>query len=78
MTDAVAGRYPAFHMTVYLVRHAVAGDRGRWLGNDRLRPLARDGRHQAADLVDALAQLVAVSRRTSQSESRGDEQRKKQ
>ncbi len=39
-------------MTLYLVRHAQAGSRQTWDGDDRLRPLTRSGRHQAAALVD--------------------------
>jgi phosphohistidine phosphatase SixA len=38
-----------------VVRHARAGDRTRWTGDDRLRPLDGKGRRQAAALVDALA-----------------------
>jgi 8-oxo-dGTP diphosphatase len=34
-----------------LVRHAKAGDRGRWEKDDRLRPLSRSGRRQAEALV---------------------------
>jgi 8-oxo-(d)GTP phosphatase len=42
-------------MTVILVRHAAAGERSRWAGDDRLRPLDDRGRRQAAGLVEALA-----------------------
>jgi 8-oxo-dGTP diphosphatase len=38
-----------------LVRHASAGRREEWGGSDRLRPLDDRGRHQAEDLVAALA-----------------------
>jgi 8-oxo-dGTP diphosphatase len=41
-------------MTVYLVRHAKAGDRGDWGGSDDLRPLSKPGRRQAAALAEAL------------------------
>ena len=41
-------------MTAYLVRHAKAGDRDDWEGDDRLRPLSRAGTRQAAELVDRL------------------------
>jgi phosphohistidine phosphatase SixA len=37
-----------------LVRHAKAGHRSRWDGDDRLRPLSRPGRHQAKRLADLL------------------------
>lgn len=41
-------------MTLYLVRHADAGDRSMWDGDDRLRPLSETGRHQAAAIRDRL------------------------
>ena len=34
-------------MIVLLVRHARAGDRSEWEGDDRLRPLDKKGRRQA-------------------------------
>ncbi len=40
---------------LYLVRHAKAGERAAWRGDDRLRPLSKEGRRQA----DALARLLA-------------------
>lgn len=40
---------------VLLVRHGDAGDRGRWRGDDRLRPLSAEGRRQAQALVGQLA-----------------------
>ncbi len=42
-------------MTILLVRHASAGNRKRWEGDDRLRQLDKKGGRQAAGLVDALA-----------------------
>ena len=44
-------------MTSVLVRHASAGDRDEWVGDDRLRPLDERGRRQAAELVDLLRGL---------------------
>ncbi len=38
-----------------LIRHARAGERAEWSGDDRRRPLDKRGRKQAADLVDALS-----------------------
>jgi 8-oxo-(d)GTP phosphatase len=38
----------------YLVRHAKAGDRSKWLGDDRSRPLSKAGRRQAQALVEVL------------------------
>ncbi len=37
--------------TFYLVRHAKAGSRGHWTGDDRLRPLSKKGIQQAEALV---------------------------
>jgi phosphohistidine phosphatase SixA len=39
---------------VYLVRHATAGHRREWDGDDRLRPLDERGRRQAEALVGQL------------------------
>ena len=44
-----------------LIRHAEAGKRERWRGDDRLRPLSKKGRRQALALVDQLA-AVPVQR----------------
>jgi 8-oxo-dGTP diphosphatase len=40
---------------LYLVRHAKAGERAAWKGDDRLRPLSKEGRRQA----DSLARMLA-------------------
>ena len=52
-------------MTVYLVRHARAGSRGRWKGDDTLRPLSKVGKSQATgiakELGDAPIELVVSS-----------------
>ena len=42
-------------MTVYLLRHARAGRRSAWKGDDELRPLSKVGRRQANGLLDLLA-----------------------
>ena len=42
-------------MTLYLVRHSPAGSRSAWDGDDTVRPLTREGRYQAAELVEWLA-----------------------
>jgi 8-oxo-dGTP diphosphatase len=42
-------------MALYLVRHAKAGQRGRWDGPDHLRPLTKAGRAQAETLATWLA-----------------------
>jgi 8-oxo-dGTP diphosphatase len=39
---------------LYLVRHAKAGNRHEFTGNDRLRPLSASGKLQARALADAL------------------------
>jgi phosphohistidine phosphatase SixA len=44
-------------VTSVLVRHASAGHRGDWDGDDRLRPLDASGRRQAAALVGLLGPL---------------------
>jgi len=41
-------------MAAYVVRHAKAGDREEWHGDDRLRPLTKSGRQQS----EALAELL--------------------
>ena len=41
-------------MSVILLRHASAGDRKAWSGDDRLRPLDERGRAQAVALCDEL------------------------
>jgi phosphohistidine phosphatase SixA/ADP-ribose pyrophosphatase YjhB (NUDIX family) len=46
---------PALRSLVFLVRHARAGERARWEGDDRLRPLDGKGRRQADALVAPLA-----------------------
>ena len=46
---------PALRSLVLLVRHAKAGDRDRWTGDDRLRPLDGRGRRQADAMVAPLA-----------------------
>jgi phosphohistidine phosphatase SixA len=41
---------------ILLVRHASAGDREQWDGDDRVRPLDDRGRRQADELVELLAE----------------------
>jgi 8-oxo-dGTP diphosphatase len=41
-------------VTVYIVRHARAGQRSRWVGDDSLRPLDDRGQTQATGIADAL------------------------
>ena len=40
--------------TLFLLRHAAAGDRNKWDGNDAVRPLNKKGRRQAAALATYL------------------------
>ena len=50
-------------MRVLLVRHARAGDRGEWVGDDAHRPLDAKGRKQAKRLakrVDLVIDLTAA------------------
>ena len=46
---------PALQPLILLVRHAKAGDRDAWTGDDRVRPLDKRGRRQADALVAPLA-----------------------
>lgn len=41
----------------YIVRHAKAGSRGHWQGDDRLRPLSKKGKKQAEALIDIFKPL---------------------
>ena len=50
-------RGPALLRTVLLVRHATAGNRAEWTGDDHLRPLDERGRRQAEGLVRVLARF---------------------
>ena len=36
----------------YFVRHAKAGSRGHWQGDDRVRPIGKKGKKQAEALID--------------------------
>jgi 8-oxo-(d)GTP phosphatase len=45
---------------VLLVRHARAGDRDGWVGDDALRPLDAKGKKQAKRLAKTLAELGAT------------------
>lgn len=44
-------------MSVVLLRHASAGDRAEWTGDDRRRPLDKKGWKQARRLVDDMREL---------------------
>jgi 8-oxo-dGTP diphosphatase len=41
--------------TIYLVRHAKAGERRRWNDDDMLRPLSKAGREQADAIAERLS-----------------------
>lgn len=43
---------------LYFVRHAKAGSRSQWVGDDRLRPLSDKGRAQSEALAARLADLA--------------------
>ncbi len=47
-------------MPLFLVRHAQAGSRTGFAGDDALRPLTGRGRHQAADIAGLLLDLVGT------------------
>jgi 8-oxo-(d)GTP phosphatase len=48
-------------MPLLLIRHAWAGDRSVWVGDDRLRPLDARGEEQARALVDLLAEFAVAA-----------------
>jgi 8-oxo-dGTP pyrophosphatase MutT (NUDIX family)/broad specificity phosphatase PhoE len=48
---------PALTGSVLLVRHASAGSRSKWNGDDRLRPLDETGEEQAEELVRLLSRF---------------------
>jgi 8-oxo-dGTP diphosphatase len=47
-------KHPVDTNTVLVVRHATAGSKSRWKGDDRKRPLDKKGRAQAESLVGQL------------------------
>ena len=47
--------------TIFLVRHAKAGDRGGWVGDDVDRPLSKAGIRQAEAIADRLTKHGATS-----------------
>jgi 8-oxo-dGTP diphosphatase len=52
-------------VTAYLIRHAHAGDRGGWIGDDRLRPLSARGFEQAERIARALGDQPIMVVRSS-------------
>ena len=42
-------------MSIYLVRHAKAGSRSHWEGDDKMRPLSKSGWKQAEAIAEHLA-----------------------
>jgi len=59
---------PQDRVTVFLVRHAEAGDRKKWTGPDEARPLTKHGREQAEALATFLSPrrpVVLVSSRAA-------------
>lgn len=57
--DAFAAT-PVPESVIVLLRHAKAGRRAQWPGDDRLRPLDKAGRHQARDLATFLSAFTPV------------------
>lgn len=53
-------KHPANTRTVLIVRHAVAGNKARYKGNDNERPLDKRGRAQAESLVGLLLAFGAT------------------
>jgi len=60
VTAQFAGK-PADTQTVLIIRHATAGRKGRYKGDDTERPLDRNGRAQAKSLVPQLVAFGASS-----------------
>ena len=57
---------PTVHpVTVFLIRHAHAGDRSAWVGDDRLRPLSLRGFAQADTIAQELGDLPITVVRSS-------------
>ncbi len=52
-------------MALVLLRHASAGDRAAWVGDDRERPLDERGERQARDIVARLASYAVEAVYTS-------------
>lgn len=52
-------------MSLYLVRHAKAGNRAEWQGDDRIRPLTPKGWRQAEAIAARLAPLRPTVLRSS-------------
>ncbi|CAN5611643.1 MAG: histidine phosphatase family protein [Acidimicrobiia bacterium] len=52
-------------MTLYLVRHAKAGSRRNWDGEDTMRPLSKKGWAQAEALADRLISAMPTALRSS-------------
>jgi broad specificity phosphatase PhoE len=59
--DRIDKAWQTVDVSVLLIRHAYAGARKDWGGDDRLRPLSGKGRRQANGLVD-LAEVYAPQR----------------
>ena len=47
--------------TFYVVRHAKAGSRSHWTGDDRKRPISPKGEKQAARLIDQFAKTAITA-----------------
>jgi 8-oxo-dGTP diphosphatase len=54
-SGALAGSHAREAASIFVVRHAEAGNRTTWQGEDRLRPLTQTGLHQAAELAKRLS-----------------------
>lgn len=57
-------------MTLFVVRHAHAGQRSAWGGDDRLRPLSERGEGQARSIASTLASWEPAPTRILTSSSR--------
>ena len=55
MEEAATPRTQGLGLSLLLIRHARAGERAEWTGDDRRRPLDKRGWRQAEHLVELLA-----------------------
>ncbi len=46
-------------MIIHLVRHAHAGNRSAWVGDDAVRPLSDKGRAQSDAIAEAISEAIA-------------------
>lgn len=60
METSAGARSAPLVLSLLVIRHARAGKRSEWIGDDRRRPLDKRGMKQARTLADALAPFEIV------------------